>query len=394
MPLNILTTQELSDRNVSEIETKLDRSTPSNPMSLIRVLSIMLAMGHTELYKFAVERSLQNFALTAGKVKLKEIGVEWGVIYNPAEQAVLTVTIDTEVGASIPQGTGFLGVLNGERYYTNYSVVATGASTELSITSENFGAVGNLSNGETLGISSQISGVGSIATVTGTDNTGADSEDIEDYRQRVLFEIRSVKGGGNATDYKTWGEEVTGVRRIYPYAGKPVESPISYPGDRTIYVEATTDVDEDGIAPGALLTEVRNAINNDPVTGRSRPPLGITNDTLTVQSIIRTSFFVNVSGITIPTDSLAEAKSDIETFLALYFLSVRPYVESIDIVAEKNNILTDLTVSKIVQDVLSTYGGTAESATFGIDGVSPLVPTSTYTLEPNELAKLGTVTYE
>jgi hypothetical protein len=103
---------------------------------------------------------------------------------------------------------------------------------------------------------------------------------------------------------------------------------------------------------------------------------------------------VTVTDISIPTDSLAEAKADIETFLELYFLSVRPYVESIDVVSEKNNILTDLTVSKIVQDVLSTYGGTAESATFGVYGVSPPVAVSTYTLDANELAKLGTVTYE
>ena len=47
MSLNIPTTQELADRNINEVETKLNRSAPSNPVSLIRVISIMLAMGYT-----------------------------------------------------------------------------------------------------------------------------------------------------------------------------------------------------------------------------------------------------------------------------------------------------------------------------------------------------------
>jgi len=261
----------------------------------------------------------------------------------------------------------------------------------LSLTAAVQGVVGNLGIGDALTITSQIAGAESIATVLAVVNTGSEIEAIEAYRSRVLFRIRAVLGGGNATDYKSWGEGVAGVQRVYPYAGKPFDSvATSYPGDRTLYVEATPAVHPDGIADAALLAQVRAAVAADPSTGKSRPPLGLTDSTLFIESIVRTGFTVEITALDVPDDSVVEARADVQAFLELYFLSVSPFIESVDQIEEKNSVLTDLTVSKIVQDVLQTYGGTAQAANFRVTG-GALV--DTYTLDPNEKARLDAVVY-
>ena len=391
MALNIPTTAEIKARNVSNLEAALSQKAPANEKSFLRVMAVIQALNYTELYKFAAERTLQNFAMTATGEDLERIGQEFGVTRKVAESAVLIVTLPATTGTVIPAGTAFTGESNGILYLSDYAVTAELSVAILSLTATEQGVIGNLVAGDTLTISSQVSGAENIATVTSVSNTGAEIEAIETYRARVLFRIRATLGGGNATDYKVWGEGVAGVYRIYPYAGKPFDSvETSYPGDRTLYVEATTAVHPEGTAPASLIEEVRAAVNADQETGLSRPPLGLIDSTLYIETIVRTGFTVEITGLDVPADSQVEAIADVETFLDLYFLSVAPFVESIDQIQDKNNVLTDLTVSKIVQDVLSTYGGTAESASFMVTGQSSI---STYTLDPNEKAKLDSVTY-
>jgi uncharacterized phage protein gp47/JayE len=390
MPLNIPSTQTVADRNLTLLESQLNQQTPANKRSFVRVLAKVLALGYTELYKLAVERSLQTLAITASGDGLVKIGNQYAVTRNPAVSAVLTIIVEADTDAEVPSGTYFIGNPNNIRYASNYSVVEDGDIATLNITAETPGAIGNLTIGDTLVTGSRLPGIGSVATVTAVVTTGAEEENLESYRQRVLAALRAVLGGGNAADYRSWGTEVSGVQQCYPYSGKPSDSPPSYPGDRTVFVEAAIDVDADGIAPSSLLDSVRAAINADPDTGVGRPPLGLTDDTLYVQSITRSSFSVTINGLSVSADSLVEAKEDLTTFLEYYFLSVRPFVEAIDVVTERNDVLTNLTISKIVQDVLSTFGGSAESVEFGLYGDSAV---DSYTLSSNEKAKLVEVLY-
>lgn len=252
------------------------------------------------------------------------------------------------------------------------------------------GTVGNLDNTETLSISAQIPGAETVATVTDTIQLGVNQETDADYRPRVLFAQRAVTGGANATDHKLWAEAVTGVRRAFPYAGRPAAEGTSFPGDRTVYVEATTTIDADGIAPTSLLDDVRDAINADPATGISRSVLGLTDDTLFVESIIRTSIFVAISDLLVSAEKEADLKSDIETATDAYFRAIAPFVDGVDIPQERTDTITNISVSEVVQDVLYSYGATAQTVTFGlVVGVS--VPL--YLLNPGELTKLGSVTY-
>ncbi len=393
MAQNIPTTKEIKDRNLANLEFSINQNSPLANRAFLRVLAALEALNYTEHYKFGVERTKQNLALTATDEDLELIGKEYGVIRKSAEAAVLTITLPGINGTVIPSTRSFVGNSNGIRYFPDSSTIITGGVATITVTAEQTGVVGNLNVAETLTIDTQVAGAETVATVTVIDNLGDEIEDQEIYRERVLFAERAVTGGGNVTDYKIWGEEVAGVKRIYPYAGKPFDVILtSFPGDRTVYVEATTTIDPDGIAPPSLLAEVRTALNTDPLTGKTRPPLGLIDSTLYVESIVRTPFYVEIRYPNIDPDIKAQVEADIEIAVTNYFLEIRPFVMGVDLIQNRNDRITTPSVSEIVEDVLASTGSFAEEIIFG---TAPGSFITLYTLDPNELAKLaaGGITY-
>lgn len=390
MSYSIPTTAQLAAAHLARLESVMGQSAPLNDRAFLRVLSLVeagLDIGH---YKFAADAVLQNLALTATGEGLDRIGLDNGTPRKLAETAVLTATLPAVTGTLIPQGTEFTSDSSGLRYKTDSAATAVANIATLTLRCTESGTDGNLDNGEELSISSQIAGAQTVATVTATATLGVDEESDADYRTRVLFSQRAVTGGGNATDHKIWAESVTGVRRAFPFSGRPASEGTSYPGDRTVYVEAVTTIDADGLAPPSLLADVRDAINTDPDTGLSRTLLGLTDDTLWVESIIRTSVFVEISDLDVAAADEAACKTDLTSALDLYFRSITPYVDGVDIASERMDTITSVSVSEIVMDVLRAYGATAQTVVFGLVlGVAiPL-----YTLGQGELAKLGGITY-
>lgn len=381
--MNIPTTQEQADQNLANLESRIGQTAPLADKAFLRVVAITEAMGYTSLFKFAVNRAKQNLALTAQGEDLDKLGVEYGVPRKSAEAAVLTISLPAVNGTFIPATTGFTGDANGVRYFPNFSTIAAAGVAILDATAEETGVVGNLQITDTLSIGTQIPGAESTATVTAIVNIGANEETDEVYRVRVLDEIRSEGGGGNSFDYRKWAQEVAGVARAFPFAGQPTI--VGTPPDRTVYVEADTTIDPDGIAPPALLDEVRDSITTDPLTGLTRQPLGLTDSTLWVESITRTAFYVEITNLSVDVAIEAAVKVEIETALTNYFLSLAPFVSGLDF--DKNDTITALTISDIVQDILTARGGSATEVKFGL---AFGVYTSTIeVLDPGEKAKLA-----
>jgi uncharacterized phage protein gp47/JayE len=399
MAFQLPTTQEEFDVFLANLEARLNQTSPANPKTFNRVLALASAISATSLGKYAAYQVKQVLAITAFGEGLDLLGAEYGITRKAAEATVLTATLPGVDTTVIPQTIDFIGDANGVRYFldSSYTIgVPTSGFAEMTMTAEVAGVVGNLQVGDTLSITTQVSGAETVATVaviTGQTvailNTGTEEETDEAYRVRILDAIRSICGGGNAADYRTWAQEVSGVARAYPFAGKPVELLLeSSPPDRTVYIEADTTIDPDGKAPQSLLDEVRATITTDPVTGLARQPLGLTDDTLYVESISRTQFYVQISGLSVSDDLVAKAKSEISDALTAYFLLIKPFVDGLDSVLDRNDKITDLTVSNVVQDVLSANGGTANSVAFSTV-LGDSIPE--YQLSPGELAKLASV---
>lgn len=391
MAFKIPTTKEQADVNLANFENKLNQTSPLNDKAFLRVLSVIQAGQATGIYKYAADRVLQCLALTATNGGLDAIGINYGVVRKPAEAAQFISTIPGTDTTVIPITVDFVGDANGIRYSLDSAATVSGGLATLNLTAKTLGVAGNLNVSDTLTIGRTVPGVQSTATITSITNTGAEQETDDAYRLRVLDALRTTPGGGNSADYRIWSEEVAGVARAYPFAGKPVTSALaSAPPDRTVYVEAETTIDPDGIPPQSLLDEVRASITADPETGISRQPLGLTDDTLFVEPIVRTTFFVTISDLVVDSNVEAAAKADIETALETYFRSVRPYVDGLDSPISRNDTLTDASVSEVIQDVVSSYGGSASGIAFD---VTPGTSIPKYQLNPNELGKLGAVAY-
>ena len=198
-------------------------------------------------------------------------------------------------------------------------------------------------------------------------------------------------GGGNTADFRSWAQEVSGVFRAYPYSGLPYGAAgTSSPADRTVYVEADTSIDPDGIAPSSLLDDVRDSITTDPDTNEARQPLGLTDDTLYVESITRISIYIEVRNLDVDVAIEAQVKSDIDDAVDEYLRSIAPFIPGLDVESEREDTITALVLSDIIQDILSSVGGSAEAVAFGLSFGTSL---PTYTLNPGELCKSGGVNY-
>lgn len=390
MAYNLPTLNDLYTAHKARLESILGQDAPENDKSFIATLAKTEAALDIGLYKYAADRAKANLALTAIGEDLDRIGNDNSLPRKPAETAVLTATLTAATGTVIPSNIDFIADANGLRYRPTADTTAVADVATLTLRCTESGAIGQLETGDTLEIASQITGAQTTATVTAVVTIGIDAESDADYRPRVLFIQRAITGGANATDHKIWAEAVTGVRQAFPYSGRPADEGTSYPGDRQVYVEATTDIDADGYAPSWLLDDVRDAINYDPDTGASRAPLGITDDTLFLRSISRTIMYVEVRDLTVDADKESACKSAITAACTLYFSVVKPFVDGVDIPQERNDTITSMTIGSVVQDVLASYGASSSSVGFGL---APGVFLTEYVLGQGELCKLGAVAY-
>jgi len=163
----------------------------------------------------------------------------------------------------------------------------------------------------------------------------------------------------------------------------------SYPGDRTIFVECTDDINVDNIPPVSLLTQVTQSICFD-AEGLARPPLGLTPATLYVRPITRGTYNVIIYDAILTLDSRVDAEIQVEAALEIFFRGLNPFVEGAMVHTEKNDIITPAAAGVEIQKIFKAYGGAVGAvAIFGESGDS----VAGYVLQGGEHAKLGTVTF-
>jgi uncharacterized phage protein gp47/JayE len=400
MAYRIPTTQENYERNLSNYESELNQTSPLVDKAFLRVQSGNEAQAQTELSRLAVDRAKENLIITASESGLTVFGNEYNVPRKAGTAANLTIFLPATIGTSIPAGKEFVGDSNNVRYTNDATTVAAtdptlGDGALLTVTAKDVGVAGNLNDGDTLTMDSSIAGASNSATVQGDPNTiGTEQEGKEAWRRRLLNEVRTVGGGSNAVDHRTWAERGDGVFRAFPYSGRP--SGTSLPGDRTVYIEVDPSINPDGEATGtigqAVLDSARDNINYNQTDGTANPSLGTVDSNLYVESITRVEFFVEIRNFAADPSVEDAAKANIQTSLDEYFRAIFMWIEGLDPLSEKNDIITDLSVSTVVQDAMSPYGATADGVGFGLEvGVF----LSQYTLFAGELAKLATggITY-
>lgn len=396
MALDTLTTQEINDLIITQLEFFLGQTTPILPKAFNRVIAKVLAGVFILLYKYGGFIFLQIFVskatikeTTIGSVLLSPL-IEWGRLIGvgdpvPATNAELLIDITVEVqGGTLTAGKQLTSNKNGVIYITKDSVLLNASTVQAEIVAVNdpdneggSGTIGNLESGDIVSFVNPISDVFRDAVVDSQTVTGADAEDPEVYRQRIVDRFQKRPQGGASSDYELWGEEVAGIINVYPYTGDP--------GEVNVYSEATPESsgDPDGIPTQAQLDAVKESIEKDESGIASRRPIGSFVNSL---PITRTGFEVTVFDLVVQNE--AEVQQDIEDSLTQYFLDREPYVDGLTVPPRKDRIPAT-TITSLVDDIVTANNGTFTGIELTEEGSAVII--ELYILGEGEKSKLTDV---
>ncbi len=394
MSLQTPTTQDINASIIAQLEASLSQTITLLPKAFIRVLSKVLAAVFILLYKYSGFVFLQLFIKTATNKETEINGVIvrpltlWGETIGagpatPATNAELTidVTVQNQVG-NLPSGSQLVNSANGVTYVT-LSVVALDApivSATIKASADQTGgngagALGNLENGEIVSFANPLPNVARDAVVTGETVTGANEEEVEIYRQRIIDLWQKRPQGGALVDYEIWGGNPSGIVNVFPYRG-------NNPGEVDVYSEATeaSSGSPDGIPTAAQLQAVFDAIELDVNGKASRRPA---NAFVNSFPITRTGFDVRVFGVTGVPDQVA-TELDIDEAIQQFFREAEPFIVGLSILPHKDQI-TRSALTSVVNSIVSAAGGTFTDVAFG--ETTTLANLDIYILGQGEKAK-------
>ena len=193
------------------------------------------------LYGYLAYVYQELFVTTAQDTLENHHGSQWGVPRNQASKAIGTAVLTAVVGSVVDAGK-LLQKADGTQYETTASSTAVTTSLTVPVRAVVAGEAGNCAASTPLSLVNPIDGVQSSA-VAGEISGGADIEDIEAYRTRILDRIQEAPQGGDADDYVAWAKEVSGVTRAWC---SPEEL-----GPGTVTVRFVRDDDTASIIPDA-----------------------------------------------------------------------------------------------------------------------------------------------
>jgi len=392
------TTKEISDNIVNQIGSAISQTIPFLPLSFSRVLAKAFSGIFVLIYKYAGWIFLQIFVRTASFKEVEILGkkitplVEWGRLIgigDPASpiQAELTINIivENQVG-SLLAGTQLFSAINGITYLLITSVLLDAEIVQGTIRAQSdadgnsgAGIIGNLQIGDIVSFVNPQSNVARDTTVDSISKTGADGEQEQNYRQRVIDRFQKIPQGGSGVDYELWGETVLGVVSIYPYTGDE--------GFVDIYVEVIETIETpDGIPTPEQLDEVAYAITFDDDGKQTRKPV---NAKLNMNPITRVAFNVQVYGLEV--EDPVTIQADITNAVTNYFLGREPFIEGVTVLPSKY-IVSREDLSSIVNSFVSAANGTFSSLTLQNAAV-PAVDIPSYYLQEGEKSKLNEINF-
>jgi uncharacterized phage protein gp47/JayE len=169
---------------------------------------------------------------------------EWGdlrdVPRKPGAYAAGQVTFEGASANQVPLGT--LVAAGGGALYRVGAGLGSGSYDVQSVET---GTAKNLAVGERLLLVSPIAGVSPAATVSAPLSGGADVEELEAYRERVLTALRAAPAYGAPGDYERWAREREGVTAAWEFDRRMGPGTVSLGfafGDRDDVIPTASDV--------------------------------------------------------------------------------------------------------------------------------------------------------
>lgn len=391
MAVTVPSTQDLNDEIIDDLAAAFGQAIPLLPKSFLRVVAKTLAgklaisaryNAFTLLQLFVAHASFEETTVRGKRIRPL---VEWGRLLGEGDP-LAGVRAELAIAVAVTNQTGFLRAGSqllfpdtGVIYTTIQEVPLNAAEVTVTVRAVSdpdgnggVGAIGNLPVDTVLQFANPLANV-ARARVTAVAVSGADAEQAEVYRARVMRRATARPQGGAYADYREWAESVSGIVRAYPYTGAP--------GTVEIYCEAdfASSGSEDGIPTGPQLAAVLNAINLNNVSGKAtRRPA---NAAPLVSAISRTGFDLTVIGLSPADDAL---KLDIQEAADEYLRTREPYIVGVTALPRADRITVGA-LSGVIEEVASAAGAAFSSIVLE----SALGLGDSWTLDRGEKAKLN-----
>lgn len=213
------TLSALIERAQADVEAALPGADARLRHSALNVLATAHAGAVHGLYGALAWQARQILPDTAEAEWLERHASVIGVTRKPATLASGPATATGANGAVIPAGT-ILQRPGGVEYAVQAEATIVGGTATLTVAARVAGGAPTAPAGTKLTFVSPIAGVNAQATVTGGGLVGgADAEDDEALRARLLARLRQAPEGGARHDYERWALAVPEVTRVWVYPG-------------------------------------------------------------------------------------------------------------------------------------------------------------------------------
>ncbi|WP_424682908.1 baseplate J/gp47 family protein [Frateuria sp. YIM B11624] len=242
MPFNRPPLATLIDRIDSDIGSRLLGALARLRRALTTILARAFAGAVHGLYGHQEWIAKQILPDTCGEDMLARHAAIWKIPRKPASAATGPVVFTGNDGSVVPAGT-LLTRADGSEYSTDADATIDAGTATATVTALIAGSAADAVANTALSFVAPVAGVSSAATVDAAGiGGGADVEDVEAWRIRVIARIQAPPKGGTSADYKGWALAVPGVTRAWVY---PKEL-----GLGTVTVRFVTDD-----APGGLIPD-------------------------------------------------------------------------------------------------------------------------------------------
>ena len=321
------------------------------PRSFEAILSVVQGYSINGVYSFAEWVSRQLFPTTAEEAGL----LAWGALRKLSRKAATkstgAVAFSCSIGNVIPAGTIIKGA--GLLFTTLATVTATTTTITVQVQAVDAGSAANLATSVPMTLVSPIAGVTSTGAVASPGlSGGTDQEDLEDYRGRVIDNLRRPPSSGGPGDYRAWALENPGVTRAWEYGSRA------------------------GLGTVTLFFMMDDRVNPIPLSG----------DVATVQAYIDARKPIDMRAVYVlapiaqPVNMTIALRPNTTTVQATVLQSLKDLFASTLVAHE-----TSLTQSKIDEAISTAVGEDAHNITS--------IGSLTVTSESGNILTLGTVTF-
>lgn len=185
--------------------------------SVVAIIARVIAGAVQLLHGYVAWVARQIFPDQSDEEMLLRQAAVYGVTRTAATYAQGVTRVTGTVGTSIPAASA-LARSDGSVYTTDaIATVGGGGYVDVAVTASTAGSAGTLGVGEVLSFSSSIPSIDVDTTVQSSTLDGADQEEVEALRARLLARLAAPPQGGSAADYEAWALEVGGVTRAWVY---------------------------------------------------------------------------------------------------------------------------------------------------------------------------------